>query len=258
MIYDQLENYGNWLKEEIQELSVRLRDAPQGCLRIVCKHGNDVYYHVLGKTMYIPKNQKDYAMRLAQSEYDKKMLLKLERQLSGVEKLLLLMQKNDLIIPYAKMNLRRKALINPVVIDDAEYVRRWKAVSYVSKEFSEEAPELYSASGIRVRSKSEVMIADVLTRFGIPFRYEFPLEMKSGVVFYPDFFCLDMKNRREIVWEHFGMMDDSDYVQGAIFKQNEYVPSGWIPGKNLIFTMETVEKPLSSKYIEKIVRGLFL
>ena len=78
--------------------------------------------------------------------------------------------------------------------------------------------------------------------------------MNNGVELHPDFYCLNVRTRQEFVWEHFGMMDDLEYVQRAVEKQVLYAKNGWLIGKNLIFTMETMYSPLNSKMIEKIVR----
>lgn len=72
--------------------------------------------------------------------------------------------------------------------------------------------------GERVRSKSEVIIADMLNRKGISYRYEYPVYLKNVGQIYPDFTVLDAIRRREIYWEHLGMMDDPDYAEMAILR----------------------------------------
>ena len=73
----------------------------------------------------------------------------------------------------------------------------------------------------RVRSKSEVIIADTLARHGVPYRYEYPLKLKSGRdgafrTIHPDFLCLNVRTRAEFYWEHFGLMDDPDYLERTL------------------------------------------
>ena len=76
-------------------------------------------------------------------------------------------------------------------------------------QFSASSPDLYL-------SKSEIILADLLNRNGIPYRYEYPVHLKGWGKVYPDFTLLDVRKRREIYWEHFGMMDDSEYAEKAI------------------------------------------
>ena len=66
----------------------------------------------------------------------------------------------------------------------------------------------YTSKGERVRSKSEVIIADVLNREGVPYRYEYPIYIKGIGKIYPDFTVLNIGIRKEMIWDHFGMMDD--------------------------------------------------
>ena len=91
---------------------------------------------------------------------------------------------------------------------------------------------------------------------GIPYHYEFPLKLKlpheKSATFFPDFTCLNLRTREEILWEHFGMMDDSDYVRKAMDKLDIYERNGIFPGKRLIISRETTEKPLNVKTIQKL------
>lgn len=70
-------------------------------------------------------------------------------------------------------------------------------------------------------------------------KYEFPLKLKGYGIVYPDFTLLDVKHRREIYWEHFGMMDNPEYAYKAVLKLETYMKNGFYPGKNLLLTFET-------------------
>ena len=72
-------------------------------------------------------------------------------------------------------------------------------------------PLLFSENGERVRSKSEVIIADILKNNGIPYRYEYPVLINRNI--HPDFCCLNVRTRKEYFWEHFGKMDDIEYAR---------------------------------------------
>lgn len=76
-----------------------------------------------------------------------------------------------------------------------------KRFEYRGKGFDESTSEFYTAKGEKVRSKSEVIIADVLSREGIPYRYEYPLYLKGIGKVHPDFTVLNVKQRKEIYWE---------------------------------------------------------
>ena len=59
---------------------------------------------------------------------------------------------------------------------------------------------------------------------------------------------------KKFAWEHFGMMDDPDYAARATEKLELYAENGFFPGKNLIITMETSAKPLSSKLLKSLIK----
>ena len=67
------------------------------------------------------------------------------------------------------------------------------------------------------------------------------------------FFCLNVRTRQEFYWEHFGMLDDTDYLKTALQKLNILSENNLIPGKNLITTFETSDTPISASYVQKLI-----
>ena len=98
----------------------------------------------------------------------------------------------------------------------------------------------------------------MLNAKGVPYHYEFPVTVRSGLVLYPDFFCLNKRTRQEVYWEHCGMMDDPEYTSGLVKRLSLYSQKNIIPGKNLILTMETAELPLNTKEVEKVIAAFLL
>ena len=136
---------------------------------------------------------------------------------------------------------------------DEEYVRKWQEEIYQGKLFYEDTPELYTLKDERVRSKSELIIADMLSNKEIPYKYECPLRLSGGVKVYPDFTVLNIKKREEMYWEHLGMMDDPEYVESAIRKIITYEQNGIYLGEKLILTYETRKQPISQKDVKRII-----
>ena len=62
-----------------------------------------------------------------------------------------------------------------------------------------------------VRSKSEVIIADILYKLGIPYVYEKKLKTREGAV-YPDFTVRHPYEGNTYYLEHAGMLDKADYA----------------------------------------------
>lgn len=229
--------------------------APEGRIRISKSNGVIQYYLITKenpKPVYIPRKNEKIARVLAQKEYDKSLVRNLSLQLKEISRLLKVLSKNSLVTETAFSEMRQK-LIEPVTLKNEEYARRWQQVKYEGKTFAEGAPAMFTSRGERVRSKSEVIIADTLARFKIPYRYEWPLEL-AGLKVYPDFYCINLQSRKEIAWEHFGMMDDPEYLEKMVLKLESYEKAGFYLGKNLIITMETANHPISIKSIENKIK----
>ena len=109
-----------------------------------------------------------------------------------------------------------------------------------------------TARGELVRSKSEVIIANVLNAKDDAYRYECPLDLGSGLRFYPDFMILSRKTRKVILWEHFGMMGNPEYAENAVAKIHLYQKHGYFLGDNLIATFESQGHPLDPEDVRRI------
>ena len=102
------------------------------------------------------------------------------------------------------------------------------------------------------------MIADLLAREQIPYRYECPLYLEGLGTIYPDFTVLNTRLRKELYWEHFGMMDDPEYAEKAIKKLDGYEQNGIFQGENLIVTYETKQTPLNQKMIIRMIENYLI
>lgn len=91
-----------------------------------------------------------------------------------------------------------------------------------------EAGKIHEAlSRDMVRSKSEVIIANMLHERDITFFYEKPLFAPDGSMYLPDFTLL--WQGEEIYWEHVGRLSDPEYVEKWIAKKAWY--EKFFPGK---------------------------
>ena len=271
--------------QNVLELKLKSqKTAPQGHLRIV--HPADgrrpQYYHLTDPKdfngNYIPRAQNQLIKKLAQKDYDLKLIKLLKAQLRALDKLLdvtttktvtttksfaetagdTTITESKIAQLYSKLNQTRQSLITPVTLTDAQYIDEWQNISWQGRPFSEESPDYTTARSECVRSKSEVIIADTLNRLHVPYRYEYPIKLKGGQTFYPDFLCLNVRTRREFIWEHFGMMDDADYLKKALWKLQLYNDNDYFPGINLIITMESLGSPIKTRQFEQIIKKFFL
>ena len=105
--------------------------------------------------------------------------------------------------------------------------------------------------GNYVRSKSEVIISNLLYNAGVRYRYEELLEYEPGSVINPDF-TIYLENETKLFWEHIGMLgyeeyDDNWHKKVEIYKK--YFPN------QLLRTYESGSLSKDSeKIIEKILK----
>lgn len=240
-----------------KEKEKALKNIPAGHLRI-CQRGKTVqYYHRTDPKdfngVYIPQKSISMAQKLAQKDYDEKILSSINKELYALDKYLMLEPEISAEEIYENLQEERRKLIIPIVESREEFISNWEKMEYVGKAFDAFAPILYTAKGERVRSKSEVIIADSLNRVGVPYRYECPLYVEGWGTVHPDFTVLNVKERKEIYWEHLGMMDDMEYVEKLIEKLNIYALNNILPGINLILTYETGKAPLNQKIVQLMI-----
>lgn len=152
-----------------------------------------------------------------------------------------------------KLHTQRQLLVTPIEPIWEKELARWYDSEYHGKEFYEGTAEIVTEKGERVRSKSEKILADYFYRNNILYQYEKPLYLKGYGTIYPDFTFLSKKTRKEIYWEHEGMMDKPEYAKSAVKKIESYQRNGIHLGERLILTFETELTVLNSQIVEELV-----
>ena len=281
------------LKAVLEKIRRSVKTPPPGRLRISQKGNSTEYYHITSPTdlhgKYIPMKQEAIARQLAQKDYDSKITALIEEEICATKRYLKQIcstssggnprsgrspdtcpstttKLNGL---YANLCPARQRLITPLTLTGSQYAAQWQSVSWPQRPFPEDSTAYTTIRGERVRSKSEVLIADALARNNIPYRYEFPLQLRRGansksgnfdklnhqteITVHPDFLCLNVRTRQEFYWEHFGLMDNPEYSNNAAGKLRLYTENGILAGRNLIITMETQSEPLSTRTVDQMI-----
>lgn len=239
-----------------------IENAPEGSLRI-CANGKRVQFYQRTDPkdfngVYIRENEYGLAKKLAQKDYDKKVLRVVNKELKAIEKCMADYPEFVAEQVYGRQHKTRQEIVWPIEETEQQCVQRWQNVSYEKKGFREDMPELYTAKEERVRSKSEIIIADLLNNKGIPYRYECPIILKGFGIVYPDFTVLNVRLRKEMYWEHLGMMDDPEYVEKALHKISLYEQNGIFVGDKLILTYEIKAIPINQKHVATIIQHYLL
>ena len=203
-----LNNRKRFLTSLEKEIENKLEGAPSGALRISHRKGKVQFYQRINpadqRGKYIPTAQKELAAKLAQKEYDKSLYKAIQKELNAIDAFLKKMPKYRAEENYLRLNDIRKELVVPALETDEMYAQRWQSMPYRGKLSEEEQTGLFTDKGEKVRSKSEMIIANLLAKDGVPYRYECPLELKGMGVIYPDFTVLNIRLRKVFYWEHQG------------------------------------------------------
>jgi hypothetical protein len=129
--------------------------------------------------------------------------------------------------------------------------------------FLEERLIHLTARGDAVRSKSEVIIANMLHANKIDYLYESPLEF-NGVVKYPDFTIENDDAGITYYWEHCGLLHDTAYNRRWNNKQQWYrsndilpIEEGGGPKGTLVVTRDQADGGIDSKAMAQLIQSVF-
>ena len=109
--------------------------------------------------------------------------------------------------------------------------------------------------GELVRSKSEVIIANMLYDAGLKeyYEYEKALDLGEDGKYIPDFTIEDPESGIKYYWEHCGMLGDYCYSKRWSEKKKVYAKHGIVEGDNLFVTKDSLNGAIDSKEIKKII-----
>ena len=239
---------------------LRYKGYPKYCLHVYSQK-NQVFVRrtdVEEKEKYLSGNKRYIAEEIAMFDYLNKTIRKIDAELKHVNSLIKLSEKGRPESVYESLCDGRQKLVTPIRKTDAQFVQDWLSQPYIGKEFDEDVSEFYTDKNERVRSKSEILIANALAKNGVPYKYECPLTLKGLGLIYPDFTVLNVKRRKVMYWEHLGKMDDVDYVRKNTFRINCYEKNGYFHGDSLITTRETSTLPIDLKLVDQIIKHYFI
>ena len=254
----------------IQEKRSALKDAPSGSLEIHAIAKGCQYYEVKyskgGRKhrFYIRKKDQKKAVDLAQKAYNQTILKVAERQMQDIQNLLEKYDSDSLDHVYEQLSPQRKVLVTPIRKPAQEFIAEWMQTTLDCKNPYPIKDGYYSAKGEHMRSKSEVLIANALAEYDIPYKYETELYMEStsswryGKTIYPDFALLNRRTGRLYFWEHFGMMDDPEYLNKVLSKIELYEENGIYLGINLICTFESHDHPFNTQVMTNKIQKYLL
>ena len=266
-------NFIKLAKEEVPQLENAIRKidrflnhAPEGCLKWQNRNGKTYYYHQFMKNnkwvrRYIKKSEIALAKKLAQKHYYLEIKPILEKNLNEIKRFSKKCPLDEMESIYDNLSVERKKLVTPIQLSVKEKVKQWQAEVYEKNQMYPENLRYETEQGDIVRSKSEVIIANILyqNRKDILYKYERPLEIVENgrqKTIYPDFTILNKHTGEITYWEHAGRMDDPNYANEFVRKMNTYIANDLLPGREIVVSYESLGNPLDIKVVKRLVKQI--
>lgn len=246
----------SFLQNVCEKKAESLKHVPEGTIYVRQRKNSSVWRFKAkgekGNGAYLSKKQTQLARQLAQKQYDQQVLRYGQEELKILTKLNQFYAGTCIDKIYGNYSEARQSLVVPVIPSDKQFIDQFLSAQASPLPFMPNDQIYKTVRGEMMRSKSEVIISDRLANAGIVYIYE-PVLTIGNEIKRPDFGCLNLRLRRIIYWEHFGMMDDPDYAEKAVAKLTQYAKNGYILGYNLIITMETRQHPLDTDIVQKMI-----
>lgn len=254
----------NLLEKELVKLqrNSNKHDTREDEFLKVSRSRNSIQYYVVKygnekRKKYISKSNISIAKSIAQRDYEKQVRRTIEEEIKAINKFINSMPEITFEQVYYNLVEGRKLLVTPIVMPDEEYAKKWQEEEYIGKKIDAGTVGYETQRGEIVRSKSEVIIADALYYAKVPYHYEKPIKISNRII-HPDFTVLNVKTRKEYYWEHFGLLDDEEYLNKALLKLESYQKNNIREGENLILTRESKLHPLNTSIVKEMIRYYLL
>lgn len=246
-----LADYRRRLEEQEQEL----RTLPAGSLAFRKTKGGTEYVRITkrwvdGRTIYLRtgiSKKPQLVRQLARKKYLELSVKALAAEIKRLTRFLENRIEPDAAHVLQMLPAAYRALPEEMFFSARTAQDRWVREPYRQNTFRPEEKIHITGTGLRVRSKSELLIAEKLDAYGLPYRYERVIAFENHF-FSPDF---EIAAAGGIVyWEHCGMMSDSRYRSSSQWKLKQYEKMGIVPWKNLIVTYDMEDGGLNIRIIE--------
>lgn len=257
-VYETMINRRDILLKSISEIERNLEHMPDGCVYVKNYNRKSYYYMRSGKSqqLYLSSKNEELIKQLVQKDYLKKALRSAKREFDELETAIKAYPKICVEAVFDQLPGSRRKYAEPIFAGADEYARKWLAQPYDPSPIGKDTPVYLTVRGERVRSKSEIIIADRLWANGIPYKYECPI-LVGGEIFHPDFTILRMSDLKFVYHEHLGKLDDPQYAERNNNRINRYNDAGIILGDRLFLSFETSKTPLDARVIDNLIKTHF-
>lgn len=230
-------------------------------IRISRSHGYPQYYLVSSNTApngtYIKKKNLSIASKILQTDYYLELLDNINQELSSIDNFLKHCPATPYENIYSSLDVAKQKLVKPIIDTDEVFLKKWinEHPDYLN---TYPFPgNCFTNDNREVRSKSEILIANALIKYSVPFRYECKL-IANNRNYYPDFTCLNMRTRKTWIWDHAGLLSSPQYAADLCERVDVYEKYGYYFGDGLISTFECHDNSINTKTIDYYINRYLL
>lgn len=142
-------------------------------------------------------------------------------------------------------------IITPQMRSRINSHQSWASSTYNKSTFRPQDLTKITSRNEAMRTKAEVMVAEALYKFEIPFQYERVLPF-GNIDYAPDF-TFEESTRELLRLEYCGMMHDPEYVRKHFNRLKNYASMGIIPGINLI-CIYNQDNEINMQEVESVIK----
>ncbi|MBQ6088887.1 MAG: hypothetical protein IJK95_04955 [Firmicutes bacterium] len=233
---------------------------------ILVSAGGFFYYKNRGekKRTYIPRKNTRQIWQIASVRFYRQKIIFLEENISALEKVLLKLRDYD--------DESVLSTLPKVYRDAVEYVRSRDMSNKVHQSenpYNREDLALVVSNGLIVRSREELIIAELLISLGIEFWYEKALTVTGSVILadgsvimremtiYPDF-TIKLADGTMFYWEHCGRLDLEKYRDRFMEKMKLYAENGIFAPARLLITTSGKGEAINIPALRDLVMNVIL
>ena len=238
--------------------AAQVETLPEGKLSVQIVKGRTYYTLVKkGKRQYIGAGNRELVEKLQLRRYLEKMIAAIDHNEGYLREFF---ENYRPVAPEDVMESLPETYRNrklPALEGQGLDLRTWEEEDYEQTTWHWEHKVHHTAKGDLVRSKSELIIANMLYERGIPYHYEEVLHMPDGGYLVPDFTVGVRDTGRLVYLEHCGMLSDERYRNDYLRKMERYCVAGFRPWVDVYFTFDNASGALDTDKIGRMMDVMF-
>lgn len=260
-ISEKISDHMAYCRGRLEKLLITQPEPPKERLTCYRKNGHD-YWRLTdteGKRKHLSLKEQDRAVEAVRAEVLWTEIQDLKCEIEACNRYLNHVRRQGGKLDRLLLNSSDayKKLVGIAYRPEDQRLILWAQADYEKSDYMPQQKKITTSQGLKVRSKSEALIAEALTLLGIPFRYEQVLHIGDEILI-PDFTILNPITFEVRYIEYNGMMDDDYYISRYLRKTELYCRNGIIPDMQLLNLYETKDSQISVREIQlRIILFLF-